>query len=82
MQHLVCGYNLKMFLLIKPIFCSLRFETLESLLFFCILLEIYLSAIQHSVCSYNLKMFLLIRPTFCSLRFETVELLLFFLCFT
>ena len=55
MQHLVCGYNLKMFLLIKPIFCSLRFETLELLLFFCVLLEIYLPAMQHSVCGYNLE---------------------------
>ena len=79
MQHLVCGYNLKMFLLIKPIFCSLRFETLELLLFFCVLLEIYLPAMQHSVCGYNLKFFLLIKPIFCSVRFETLELLLFFL---
>ena len=38
-----------MFLLIKSTFCSLPFETLELLLFFCVLLEIYLSAMQHSV---------------------------------
>ena len=44
-----------MFLLIKPTFCSLRFETLELLLFFCVLLEIYLSAMQHSVCGWNLN---------------------------
>ena len=44
-----------MFLLIKPTFCSLRFETLELPSFFCVLLEIYLSAMQHSVCGYNLK---------------------------
>ena len=78
MQHSVCGYNLTMFLLIKPTFCSLRFQKLELLLFFCVLLEIYLSAMQHSVCGYNLTMFLLIKCTFCSLRFETFEFLLFF----
>ena len=70
--------NAWLFLLIKPTFCSLRFETLELPLFFCVLLEIYLSAMQHSVCGYNLTMFLLIKPTFCSLCFETLELPLFF----
>ena len=78
MQHSVCGYNLTMFLLIKSTFCSLRFETLELPLFFCVLLEMYHSAMQHSVCGYNLTMFLLIKSTFCSLHFETLELPLFF----
>ena len=61
-----------------PTFCSLRFETFELLLFFCVLLEIYLSPMQHKVCGLNLTVFLLIKPTFCFLRFETLELLLFF----